>query len=319
MCLYPKLMINKKYLSNKKNGGNPPVLLNNKVKYVPVSCGECIECRKKKSRDWSLRMQEEIKMDLRGFFVTLTFDNEHLEKYRDAVIEAAEGEYIIDDNMTATIAVRRFLERWRKKYKKSVKHWLVTELGHNGTERIHLHGIIWTDFKYDIEKIWQNGWVYLGDYVNEKTINYIVKYITKIDNDHEDFTPKVLCSKGIGSSYIDSYDGKLNKYKESETKENYTFKNGVKVSLPVYYRNKIYTDDQKEELWIKKIDKHERWVLGTKVDVSTSSGIDKFNNLVKQARVTNKKMGYGEPVDKAEKIYQSRMREINRNSKNFKD
>ena len=129
----------------------------------------------------------------------------------------------------------------------------------------------------------------------------------------------MLCSKGIGSSYIDSYDGKLNKYKESETKENYTFKNGVKVSLPVYYRNKIYTDDQKEELWIKKIDKHERWVLGTKVDVSTSSGIDKFNNLVKQARVTNKKMGYGEPVDKAEKIYQSRMREINRNSKNFKD
>ena len=43
----------------------------------------------------------------------------------------------IEDGI-ATLAVRRFLERWRKKYKKSVKHWFVTELGGKFTERIHL-------------------------------------------------------------------------------------------------------------------------------------------------------------------------------------
>ena len=32
-----------------------------------------------------------------------------------------------------------------KNKQKSVRHWLITELGHNGTENIHLHGIIWTN------------------------------------------------------------------------------------------------------------------------------------------------------------------------------
>ena len=33
----------------------------------------------------------------------------------------------------ATRAVRFFLERWRKEYKKSLRHWLVTEIGGNYT------------------------------------------------------------------------------------------------------------------------------------------------------------------------------------------
>ena len=42
-----------------------------------------------------------------------------------------------------TKAIRLCLERIRKHTGKSVKHWFITELGHNGTERIHLHGIVW--------------------------------------------------------------------------------------------------------------------------------------------------------------------------------
>ena len=59
------------------------------------------------------------------------------------------------ENKIATLAVRRFLERWRKKYKKSVRHWLVTELGQKNTEHLHLHGIIWTDKGEEINKIWK--------------------------------------------------------------------------------------------------------------------------------------------------------------------
>ena len=46
-----------------------------------------------------------------GKFITLTFSNEELEKL-------IQETGIQESNAVATIAVRRFLERWRKKYKK---------------------------------------------------------------------------------------------------------------------------------------------------------------------------------------------------------
>ena len=72
------------------------------------------------------------------------------------------------DNAIAKLGVRRFLERWRKENKKSVRHWLTTELGGNGTENIHLHGIIWTDKTSEyISRIWKYGFTWLS---NDKTL-----------------------------------------------------------------------------------------------------------------------------------------------------
>ena len=61
MCLYPKLIKNRKYIANKKNGGNIPPVNDLRVLMVPVGCGKCIECKKQKSREWSIRLQEEIR------------------------------------------------------------------------------------------------------------------------------------------------------------------------------------------------------------------------------------------------------------------
>lgn len=58
----------------------------------------------------------------------------------------------------------------RKRTKKSIRHWLVTELGHEGTERIHLHGLIFTEEPEKIETDWKYGYVHVGDYVNEKQL-----------------------------------------------------------------------------------------------------------------------------------------------------
>ena len=41
----------------------------------------------------------------------------------------------------ATKAIRLCLERVRKQTGKSIKHWFITELGHEKTERLHLHGV----------------------------------------------------------------------------------------------------------------------------------------------------------------------------------
>lgn len=289
MCLYPKLILNRKYVSNKKNGGNPPQLHDERIKYVAVGCGHCIECRKKKAREWQVRLTEEIKNKNNFTFVTLTFNEESLEKLRKE-IDTNEK----DDNTTATLAVRRFLERWRKKYKKSVRHWLITEKGHENTKRIHLHGIIGSTDKKTIEDIWGYGYVYIGDYVNNKTINYIVKYVTKIDNDNIGFEGRILCSKGIGSGYMESDKAKLHKFRNENTRDNYILPNGQKINNPIYYRNKLYSDDEREKLWLQLLDKKERYVLGEKIDVSTIEGEKRYWRVLKEAQKKNKRLGYGD-------------------------
>lgn len=288
MCLYPKLIKNRKYIANKKNKGNPQRLTDPRIKYVAVGCGHCIECRKKKAREWQIRLTEEIKNDTSGKFVTLTFNEDALAKLRkDADTKETE------DNTTATLAVRRFLERWRKKYKKSIKHWLITEKGHQGSERIHLHGFLFTNEVNDIEKIWQYGYVFVGKYVSNQTINYITKYVTKIDTDHKDFEGRILTSRGIGKSYLETIDAKMKAYKGETTNDYYRLPNGKKISQPIYYRNHIYTDEQREKLWINLLDKNERYVLGTKIDVSTLEGEREYFRLLKQAQKYNKRLGYG--------------------------
>ena len=176
MCLYPKMIKNPKYLPNKKNKNNPPKITDERVKYVPVGCGNCMECRKQKKREWQIRMNEEIKHDRTGKFITLTFSNEELDKL-------IQETGIQESNAVATIAVRRFLERWRKKYKKSVKHFLITELGHNGTERIHLHGILFTN-----EKTFGEGPLQLDGeiYHLDLTLQQILKRVKRVKGDRSD-------------------------------------------------------------------------------------------------------------------------------------
>ena len=248
-----------------------------------------MECTKKKARNWKVRILEEIKQDNKCMFVTLTFSNDSLlTLYNDIKHVIKNGK--IPENEVVTRGVRLFLERWRKKYKKSVKHWLITELGHKGTERIHLHGLIWSLDKEEIEKIWNYGTVWFGQYVNEKTVNYIIKYCTKMDLDHKGYSPKILCGKGIGSGYLNSYNLDLNKFNGDKTKEFYRLSNGNKMALPIYYRNNLYKDDEREYLWINLLDKNVRYIGGVEVDGDNEELI--FNILESKRRL-NSQLGYG--------------------------
>jgi hypothetical protein len=315
MCLYPRLIQNAKYKPNKKNGGKPPVPTDPRTTLVPMACGNCIECRKQKSRQWQIRLLEEIRHNkytneltgetypLHPYFITLTFSNQSIQELtQDKTIKG----YTLDNHI-ATIAVRRFHERWRKNYKKSLRHWYITELGHNGTQNIHLHGIIWFKNKTDIleiDKYWQYGWVFKGtpiiqnnkiidykNFVNEQTVGYITKYVTKIDLEHKYYKPIILCSPGIGKQYTERTDIIRNTFKEHETKETYKTRTGHEIALPIYYRNKIYNENEREALWLHKLDKQERYVLGTKID--TSNGHDDYLNILQNARTKNTQLGYG--------------------------
>lgn len=278
-----------------------------RVKKVPIGCGRCIECRRQKKREWQIRLNEELKREKHAKFVTLTFNEESLSQF----IQEHEGKEVY--NQICTRAVRLFLERWRKKTKTSVKHWLITELGHTGTERIHMHGVIFTDKSADfITETWGYGFVWVGKFVNEKTINYITKYVLKEDKDHKDYLPKILCSKGIGSNYTETGDYKRNQYQDTETDETYRLRNGMKLALPIYYRNKIYSEEEREKLWLNKLDKQERWVDGVRIDISTKEGLQAYQRVLETAQKKNERMNYGGGEENFEKsIYSKTLEDLN--------
>ena len=311
MCLYPKLIRNRKYIANKKNGGNIPPVNDERTRLVPIGCGKCMECRKQKKREWQVRLHEEIKQNkLPAWFVTLTYSDEELNNLDNEIDKTLKG--YERDNEIAKLSIRRFTERWRKKYKKTIRHWLVTELGTSKTERLHIHGILWCKEQEDIAPIWKYGGIYIGQYVNEKTINYIVKYLNKTDKVHKEYTPKMFVSQGIGKKYLTSYDIKRNKYKESgETDETYRTVNGLRLALPIYYRNYIYNENEREKLWIEKLDKKVRYVNGEEIDVSESD--TEYVKALNWARVRNRNLGYGDDsINWDRKKYEQQRRNIKR-------
>ena len=71
MCLYPKL------IKNKKNGGMPPACPDERLRYVTAACGDCLECRQQKQRAWKVRMNEELRQEPNAYFLTLTITDEN--------------------------------------------------------------------------------------------------------------------------------------------------------------------------------------------------------------------------------------------------
>lgn len=305
MCLYPKFVKNPKYLPNKKNGGRIPPLFDNRLKYVSVGCGRCRECLKQKANEWITRLTYELLENKdNAKFVTLTFSNESLSNLIN--------EFENDTEIIVKKAVRRFCERWRKKYKKQPRHWLITELGHKNTERIHLHGIIWGDSD-DIRNIWKYGHVWIGDYVNKETIFYITKYVTKIDTKHKNYIPRIYTSKGIGSLY---WKSKFHTWKRKETKEYLRLPNGQRKGLPIYYRNHIFSELQRELLWKWRLDKQKIYVLGKECDISTIDGQLDYMRLLTEEQQINKRLGYGDNSKEWKKQkYKVMLEEINENKK----
>ena len=167
-----------------------------------------MECMRKKANDWRTRLLEEIKEGKKCEFVTLTLSNESYKSLDIEINDDVKG--YERENEIITLATRRFFERWRAKTGKSVKHWLVTELGENKTERLHIHGLIFTNKKEAIEERWQYGRTDIGYKVDEQAVNYIVKYVSKTNNTHKEYKPKILTSPGIGRNYTETYNFKKN-------------------------------------------------------------------------------------------------------------
>lgn len=270
MCLYPTFVKNPKYKPNKKNNGKPPVCKDRRLYYIPVKCGCCIECRKEKQREWRVRLEEELRSNY-GYFITLTISPEGIKE-----LEKQTGlNWELNPNEIASKGLRLFLERARKDTGKSVKHWCVTELGEE-KDRIHLHGIFFGQKSAElIKKHWKYGFSFIGQYCNSRSVNYMTKYMLKVDVKHPEFKQIVLASPGIGAGYMDRLDYLWQKqnYKNINV-ATYTFRNGTKMAMPKYYRDKIFTDKEREKMWINNLNRGLLWIYGEKVKADDWETID---------------------------------------------
>ena len=97
-------------------------------------------------------------------------------------------------------------------------------------------------------------------------------------------------------------------FNEEMTKDYYVNSQGYKMSLPIYYRNKRYNDDEREYLWLSLLDKNERFILGTKID---ADDLDYYDNVLSSARAMNKRLGYGDDDTKKDFIYKNKLKQLN--------
>ncbi len=111
----------------------------------------------------------------------------------------------------------------------------------------------------------------------------------KQDEKHPGFKPKIFTSPGIGSNYIGSHNHARNYMKNGTSPDNYRLPNGQLVSQPIYYRNYTFTEEEREKLWLQKLDKNERYILGERV-VANSKREDIRR---KAAQEKNERLGYG--------------------------
>lgn len=290
MCLYTKRILNKRYLPTRKNWWTPPICTDERLRYIDIECGKCYECKRKKAREWRIRNAEQLKETPTATFFTGTLTDERIEKLSKKYNIPKE-----EANEIATKEVRLFLERIRRiNGGKSIKHWIVTEKGHTNTRRIHIHGIFYAEngmSKYRLNKLLNDNWIagysYNGKYVNERTINYIAKYLTKDDLDNKDFEGKILASPGLGKKYIERAKT-INRFRYKETTEEYRFRNGVLAPMPKYYRNKLYTENERELLWIYKQEKGYAFVMGEKIPVRNEEDLKDLENIKQFYRERNK-------------------------------
>jgi len=261
MCLYPVFVKNPKYKPNKKNKGKPPICKDKRLLYIPVKCGFCIECRKQKQREWRVRLEEELRENY-GYFVTLTISQEGIKE-----LEEKTGlKWKENPNEIASKGLRLFLERVRKDTKKSMRHWCVTELGEEN-DRIHLHGIFFGQRAVElIKKHWKYGFSFIGQYCNSRSVNYMTKYMLKVDIKHPEFIQTVLASPGIGSGYFKRLDWLWQKQNYNKLEiPTYTFRNGTRMAMPKYYKDKIFSEKERNKMWVNNLNRGILWIYGEKV------------------------------------------------------
>ena len=210
---------------------------------ITLPCGRCIGCRLERSRQWAIRCVHEAQYHSENMFLTLTFNNEHLDpegslRKRDFVL---------------------FMKRLRKYFAAEGKKIRFFHCGEYGEmlQRPHHHAITFgADFSdkklwstscgfplyrsESLEKLWPFGFSSIAG-VSFESCAYVARYITKkingdmADEWYEGREPEYVTMSrmpGIGYQWLLDHP-------EIYNYDEVVIRNGFKCKPPRYY-DKIF-------------------------------------------------------------------------------
>lgn len=205
------------------------------VVYRP--CGVCPACKQNKSRDWAYRLYCEQRLHEKSVFVTLTYDDEHIERLK----LSPRGLYSLDK-----AELQGFMKRLRGNYGKPLRYYGIGEYGGKSC-RPHYHLIVFGLGEEDlrvIQKSWEFGFVYVGS-VTPRSVSYVARYCTKkifkdsLDYEAECILPEFSLQSlkpGIGFGAIDKA------IRRTKDGRYFGWFNGSRIRVPRYFLEKIRTD-----------------------------------------------------------------------------
>lgn len=227
------------------------------VDFVSVPCGKCPECLNANAKDWVYRIMKEAQQWDSNYFITLTYDDEHLPN----------PPFLVKDEISKfNKKLKVYLER--EGLPSNFRFYAVGEYGSEGY-RPHYHGIYFnltipdlkpfgktqsgavnyiSDF---IAKVWSKGLISIGE-VDEASAAYVARYCEKkrdltdeekrkYNNFYDPLTGVMFQPEfsvmsrrpGIGADALDYVKKKVDN-------EDYSlFIKGHAYSVPMYYRKKI--------------------------------------------------------------------------------
>lgn len=237
-----------------------------------VPCGKCDNCKLEVKRQWALRMVNEARYYDNNSFVTFTYSEDNIPENRSLRKDAFR------------LFIKAFREKLRRDGKEELRYFAVGEYGEL-KDRPHYHMIMFgydfKDVRYPVDKnvyrvvdylqdSWKKGFVTSGSATFE-SMQYCAGYtLKKVGDSKKDLVYRdkgiepefAIMSRrpGIGKKFYDEFI----KPKSLDSKDirEYMIKDGMKLGLPRYYKDKIKKDCIKfsEKLEVERYDKNRKYI-----------------------------------------------------------
>lgn len=213
-----------------------------------IPCGQCIECRLSRARDWAHRCVHEATLHEDNCFITLTYSDENL-------IWTDKGPTLYHRDF------QLFMKRFRKSHPDlNIRYFMCGEYGDN-FDRPHYHACV---FGYDfpdrkpwkksgdfmlyvseeLAELWPSGYHSIGE-LNFDTACYCARYVMKKvtgdrSNSHYSGRVSEYCNMsrrpGIGRDWYKAYKGDLYNADICVTKSSF-------ISKPPKYYDRLLSED----------------------------------------------------------------------------
>lgn len=224
------------------------------VHSIPLPCGKCLNCKQNRSAHWSFRLMQQLKVSDSSYFVTLTYETLNIpytDKGTTTLVKKDVQDFIkrlrYYENDPKTWVNIDELKRQKRGVKIKSGNLLYYAVGEYGElrHRPHYHLIMFNVRNVEnIKKAWPLGHVHI-DECNNNTIDYTLKYLHKENKNYwwkvkkygalQEFS---LSSKNIGKNFLTRET--IRYYRRNPTISYATTKRGYRISLPKYYRDKIF-------------------------------------------------------------------------------